>query len=418
MPRPHLCVLGVLLSLAAAVSVAAATESADEWDVGERPRPAYDPAGVRLGGFLLLPSLELGIGRDDNIYSHRAHKERDTVRSVRPRLFAASQWRNHEIHLDMGADVGDFAKADSEDITDWFATSAGRLDISRDAWVRGSLGTRELHEERGDPDSPSTSVRPVSRSVLDARFEAYRRFNRVALGLESGYMNIAYDDSVDAVTGRRLVQSDRDRGEGEVSARVALSFAPCYETYVRTTRYVRRYDRVQGEDLYDRDSDGTQVVTGLRVDLGAVFDADLFGGYRKQTYDKDDRLRALEGATFGGSLTWNPTSLTTVRGIAERSVNESTLRRASGYFSSAFELAVDHELRRNLLLGARARLTTNRYEGIARTDDIVTGGVQAVWLISRRVHTDFGYRFRHRDSTVERDDYDRSFVYLDVRLNF
>ena len=408
--------LGAVALLTAASAAPSDIVDAAARNVSERPRPAYDPAGVRTGAFLLFPSVEFGVAGDDNIYRSASGEETDVIRALRPRLFGRSQWRNHEIEFDAGLDASFNRDATEENVTNWFVSAAGQLDITRDAGVRVVLGARELHEERGDPNSPRTVERPVSRQLLSARVEAFRRVNRLTLGVEGRYLDVAYDDAVNSVTGRRIVQNDRDRGEGQVSARIGWELTPGYEAFVGAARYLRRYDRLQGEDRYDRDSEGTQVVAGTRLDLGMVLSGELFAGYRKQTYEDDDRLPTAEGLTYGGTLTWNVTPLTTVHGTVRRTVDESTLRQASGYLSTAFQIGVDHELRRNLLVGATVDVTANEYEGIAREDDIVTGRIEATWLVRRKLHANFGYRFQSRDSTVERDDYDKNYVYLNVRV--
>ena len=403
--------------MVASSALAQVNNSASEWNVAQRPRPAYDPAGIRAGGFSVYPSIELGVGSDDNIYRQPQDKTQDSIRYVRPRFFGVSRWQNHQVELDAGVDASFHGEAEDENITNWFAGTAGRLDITRDAWVSAGLNVRALHEERGDPNSPRTAAQPISRQLSGGRLEAFQRMNRLSFGVEGRYDNIAYDDSVDSVTGQRLVQNDRDRSESEVSARLGWDLALGYEAYLRATRFVRRYDRPQGEDRYDRDSDGTEFAIGSTLNLGAVLAGDLFAGFREQAYEQDERLPTFEGVSYGGALTWNVSPLTTVRGTARRTVDESTLRQASGYLASAFELAVDHELRRNLLLSASAAITNNEYVGIAREDDIATGVIRGTWLMSRNLHADFGYRVQRRDSTVEKDDYDKNFLYVNVRLS-
>lgn len=390
---------------------------ASQTDVATRSRPDWDPAGIAAGGFLVLPYVEIGLANDDNIYRLRGAPTRDNVRALRPRVLGVSRWSRHEIGFDAGLDARYFEDADDEDFRNWFLGAGGRLDISRDTWVRARLNLRELHEERGDPESPATALRPVSRRMSGVQVEAFRSMNRLTLGLRGGYTDVAFDDSVDSVTGRPLVQNDRDRSEREVSARVGWKVTPGSEAFLRATRYSRRYDRPQGEDLYLRDSDGTETVLGSRLELGTVLALELFAGYRSQSYDRDERLPDVDGLGYGGVLTWNVTPLTTVRGKAMRTVNESALRQASGYLSSTLEIGLDHELRRNLLVGADVSVTTNRYEGIVREDDIVTGTFRATWKFNRTVRADFGYRGQRRDSTVRRDDYDKNYIFLDLRLS-
>ena len=403
-----------------ALTTTAAAEGADPRaaaeTVRERPRPAYDPLGVRVGGFLFFPSVELGASSDDNLYERPEGEKRSAILSVRPRIAGISQWRNHQVEFRAGLAANDFRAPEEKDLTNWFAGAAGRLDIKRDAWVSAVLDARTVHDERGDPDSPSTVDRPVSRQLLSAEIEGFWRVNRLSLGVEARYASLAYDDPIHTVTGRRVVQNDRNRDEGQITTRIGWALTPGHEAFVRAARYVRRYDRPEGDDRYDRDSDGTEFVAGARLDLGALLFADLFVGYRRQSYDDDERLPAVDGATYGGTLTWNVTQLTTIHGKVARTVGETALRRASGKLSTAYELGADHELLRNLLIGASIGVTTNRYVGSGREDEILRPGVEATWLVNRGLQAVFGYRFQRRDSTLDRDDYDKNVVYLNVRL--
>ena len=413
---PALAVCAASLS-APDISAQTGEAAAVELDVLNRARPEWDPLGVRGAGFTLYPSLELGIAGDDNIYRQSLEAVEDTIRYLRPRIFGVSGWSRHEFRFDAGLDSSAFAEADSENITNWFAGVGGRADISRNAWLRADFTLRELHEERGDPESPFTALDPVSRTMADASVGAFQRFNRLSFGIEGRLTGLAYENAVDAVTGRILTQDDRDRDEREVSARVALDIAPGNEIFLRHTRFSRRYERFQGEDLFNRDSDGSETVLGARLDIGALLGGEVFAGFRRQDYDQDERLPEVEGTSYGGALTWNATPLTTIRGQARRVVNESALRQASGYFSTALNLSLDHELLRNVLVGGEVGLTTNEYVGIAREDEILTGTVRAIWKIARAVEADLGLRIQRRDSTFPRDNYDKNYVYLNLRFS-
>lgn len=418
--RGTLLAAGLLFAAALPASdIAAQTGgvAAAELDVLNRARPELDPLGMGgEGGFVLYPSFEIGLAGDDNIYRQPEEETSDTVRYFRPRIFGVSRWSRHEFLLDAGMDASDFANADGENVTNWYAGLGGRIDISRDAWLRANLTLRELHEERGDPESPFTALEPVSRKMSDLAVEAFRRWNRFSFGIEGRSAGLAYEDAVDAVTGRILTQRDRDRDEREVSARIGLDISPGNEIFLRATRFSRRYDRLQGEDLFARDSDGEETALGIKLDVGALIGGELFAGYRKQSYDRDERLPEVDGISYGGALTWNPTPLTTVRGAARRTVNESALRRASGYLASSVNIGLDHELRRNVLIGGDVGLFVNEYVGIEREDEIVTGTIRLVWKINRTAEADLGLRIQRRESSFPRDNYDKDYVYLNVRF--
>ena len=405
------------VALLTAVSASAAEppdQTAAEQTVGERPRTTYDPAGIRAGGFLLLPSVEFGVGSDDNIYKKGQGTVGSPSLSVRPRITGVSQWRNHELQLEAGLDSDFYRDVPKENATDWFASTGGRLDIVRDAWASAALAVRGQHEARGEPDAPETAEQPVYYRVLSARSEAFWRINRLSLGLKGSYIDTAFENAR-TVTGQRLVQNDRDRGEAEVAARIGWELTPGYEAFVRATGHVRRYPRPQGEQRYDRDSNGTEVVAGTRLELGGLLVGDIYAGYRSQVYD-DARLPTVETLSYGGALTWNVTRLTTIRGTVGRTVGETTRERVSGTLSTEYALGADHELRRNLLLGATFGVTTGEYEGVAVEDNVLRSGIRGTWLINRNWHTELGYRFERKDSTAEGGDYRRNVVFLNVRF--
>lgn len=418
--RGHLRVIALCAMVLPAADLAAQSgdAAAVELDVLRRARPAWDPAGIGgSGGFTLFPSIEFSMARDDNVYRQSEDEIGDTVRIFRPRIFGASRWSRHEFFLDAGMEQSYFANRESENVVNWFSAIGGRVDVTRDAWMRADLTFRKLHEERGDPESPYTALEPVSRKMADVSVEAFRRLNRLSFGIEGRYVGLAYEDAVDGVTGRTLVQNDRDRGEREISARVGLEVTPRNEIFLRSTSFSRRYDRPQGDDGFVRDSDGSETVLGMRMDLGVLLAGELFAGFRKQSYDRDERLPEVDGISYGGALTWNVTPLTTVRGEARRTVNESALRQASGYLASTLNFSLDHELLRNVLIGGDIGLTENEYVGIRREDEILTGTARAIWKFNRNTEATLGYRLQRRDSTFLRDNYDKHYLFLSARIS-
>lgn len=199
--------------------------------------------------------------------------------------------------------------------------------------------------------------------------------------------------------------------------RASYEIVPEYEAFVRATRHVRSYESLQGGDRFDRDSDGWELVAGTALDLGGVVFGEVFAGWRTQDYD-DPRLPAVDGPSFGGRLIWNVTPLTTVGGFVQRTVEESTLGGASGFLATAAGVGVDHELLRNLILGAELEFTNNDYEGIRRDDDLLGVGIGGTWLVNRNVRAELGYRFDTRDSTVSGAGYDSQIVTVTVRLQY
>ncbi len=77
------------------------------------------------------------------------------------------------------------------------------------------------------------------------------------------------------------------------------------------------------------------------------------------------------------------TKLTTLGFGVARTIQETTQTGASGYFDAEFDASVDHELLRNLILGARAGISFQEYEGIDRNDEVAKFAISGKYLLSR-----------------------------------
>ena len=60
--------------------------------VASRARPDFDPAGVRLGSFLLHPQWEEGLGYDDNVLGSGDRKRGSWLVGTHPSLLVGSDW--------------------------------------------------------------------------------------------------------------------------------------------------------------------------------------------------------------------------------------------------------------------------------------------------------------------------------------
>ena len=369
------------------------------------------------GGVLLYPSLEVGTTFDDNIYRHHQDKDSDTIHYFRPRIFGISQWSRHELQFDASIDAVDYVQADGEDVTNWFIGLDGRLDITRNAWLNAELNFRELHEERGSPEQAGRTTQPVSQSITDFGVKATYRQNRLSIEVAGRYSDREHEDAIEEGTGNVSVQKDRDRDETRFSVRTGYDVSPGTEIFLRATDFRRRYDRFEDAEGNKRNSDGSEVVLGVRMDIGVLLAAELFSGYRRQQYDKDPNLPEVDGVTYGANLTWNPTALSTVRAVASRKAYESALNRTSGYLSSTLNLSVDHELRRNILIGGGVGVVTNKYYGTSREDEVIQGNAQAEWKINRNIRTEVGLRFQQRNSSIPESEYEKDSLYLNLRYS-
>ncbi|MBE0530829.1 MAG: outer membrane beta-barrel protein [Rhodospirillales bacterium] len=375
--------------------------------VTSRARPEYDPLGVRLGGFFLYPKAEITEFYRDNIFYRDSNKESDFVTVLSPELLLKSNWNNHALNFFAGADVGRHLDNTAENYEDWHAGFDGRVDIDRSFNVSGGFQYAEKHENRSSPTSQTGASEPVTYTEYGPSAAITKRFNRLSMRLGGDLTVLDYKDTT-ANDGTHLEQDTRDRMETEQNFRLGYEIAPQYEAFVRAAINQREYDN---PGTTNRDSDGWETRAGIALDLGGLMFGNVFVGYMSQDFD-DPTLKTIDGASFGGDLTWNPTRLTTAKFLVQRTIEETTLGGAAGALSTLFRAGVDHELLRNVILSANAEYENNDYEGISREDDIIALGAGGDYLLNRYLRLRLSYTYETRDSTAADSDYDTNTVFL------
>lgn len=359
--------------------------------VKTRARPEYDPLGIRAGAFLLYPQLAVDGFYNDNIFATDGDEVDDFITVIRPEATIESNWSRHAFAVAGGADFGIYAQNSRQDFQDWFAATDGRIDISRDSAVYLGGGAARRHELRGSPDEPGGVD---SEQTVYYNYNAFARydqsFDRVGLTVDALFDRLDYTDTP-VIGGPSIDNDDRDRNVYSTPVRLGFEVTPDYEGFVRVSPNARRYDDTSG---INRESWGYQAVAGVALDFGVTF-GEIYAGYMQQFYEDLDNVNS---PTFGGALTWNATTLTTVTLAAERSVIETTAADASAYISTSGELTVDHELLRNVILSAGGAVTYNDYEGISRKDWFYLGNFGARYLLNRNLYLSAGYLYRHRNS--------------------
>lgn len=409
---------GTLLAAAALLTVGAAeaqttgqTKAKRNETVVTRARPEVDPLGIRLGTFLLLPKITLEETYDDNIYAVEDKETDDFITSIRPEVALKSDWSNHALNFAAGLDQGLYFSNDEADYTDWFTKLDGRLDVTRDINVQAGAGFQRTHEAPDDPNFGGSEY-PEYFYKTDAFLKYNQRFGRFRTTVDGTFARLDYENAKGGVQNQ-----DRDINVVQGGVRVGYELQPQYEAFVRASGNRRMYDTQPDDQGRRRDSAGYAIVTGVTLDLTGVLFGDVFVGYREQFYDSGDE-DDFAGPTFGVSLNWNVTPLTTITAGIEQTVQETTDNNASAYVLTVGSLSVDHELLRNLLLNANVSVGEEDYEGISQTDMIYTAGVGIRYLMNRNFYASLAYRYASRDGDNSNDDYSRNLIRIGLEGQF
>lgn len=373
-----------------------------------RARPDYDPAGIRLGGFILYPELALQETFDSNVFASSSDEESDFITNIEPSLNLRSNWNNHALNFRADALIAKYLDNSREDHNDYSFGTDGRVDILRDSRVFGGASYAVRHEPRYSPNDLG-GVEPTKYDVTSFNIAPEQVFNRLSVRLDGAFDRFTYENNRTAA-GVPILEDQRDRNEYQIGLKPAYELAPLRQIYGSLVYNWRDYDSASSFG-FDRDSDGYSASIGARYDITGILLADVFVGYREQNYD-DSRLATASGPAAGAKLTWNMTRLTTVTGSLTREIQETIVTGSSSYFATKAEVRADHELLRNLLLNANVSYENDDFEGIARSDNIVVLGAGAKYLINRNFALSGGYSFRTRSSDAAGADFDQHLTFI------
>ena len=383
--------------------------------VTNRVRPEIDPLGIRMGGFVFFPQLGVATKYDDNIFATKTDEIDDTIYLLQPQIALRSNWNNHALNFIAGAEAAYYNENDSEDYVDSFIGAEMRLDASRDGQLSAAIMYSKLHQGRDSPDEEN-GVEPTEYTLLAADAGYAHDFGFLSVEIGAALDRYDYDNNRLA-DNTPIINDDRDRDQKEGSLRLGIDVSEAVELFVRGTYFVASYVDEADEFGRDRDSTGYEAVAGAAFDLTGVTFGEIFAGYRAQDPD-DPAFDTIEGPQYGGAISWNPSGLTTVKGEVVRLVEETTEADAPGYFSTTANLTLDHELLRNLILGAGIGYSTRKYDGIDRDDSSRHGRLSAKYMMNRHLYVSLNYNYADLDSNIDNEDYTKNVVMLRLQAQY
>lgn len=372
--------------------------------VAQRARPDYDPIGGRIGAFVLYPSLLIATDYSDNLYATETNKVDDAELVLRPSVRVASDWARHRLEVNGYYQRSFHATRTTENNSQAQARVNGGLDISRRSHLDVSMSFGRLTESRTDINSTSAARSPVTLDSFDSRLTYRQLFSRMNIVATGGVARFSYND-VFAFDGTLIDQSFRNGKIADGGVTVGYEFANGLSVIGRFQADRLTYDvKTAGTGAaiipFDRDSTGTRLEAGVSLDFTRLLSGTIRAGVLRRDNDNPLFLDA-NGVSFGADLLYNVTPLTSVRLVADRTIEPGGSPLTSGNLRAQGTLMVDHELRRWLILSASVRYARlNPQGGNFEGSNELEGALGARYLLNRRWQARAEYRYFTRSEGV------------------
>jgi hypothetical protein len=394
------------------VIAAALTVSVPGTLAGQDLGSPYEPLGIRAGAFRIFPSTDVSLNYNDNVNATKDNTRDDFVAVFGPSVAVQSDFSRHAVGLTVFSEVGRYFQETKEDYWDFGINGNGRLDITRNNNLDGSFTVARLHDARDDPEDDASieeSTRPVRYMNYDASQAYNHLFNRITFRATGAFNRNDYRQGAGTAN-----QNDRDRNIYTGLLRVGYNVSPRINTFVEGLYEVQRRDVHRDSDGFERDSQGWGARGGVDVNFTDLLFGEAFAGYVREYYD-DSAFDTEQGFNFGINLTWLPTQLTTVTATGGSDFEPTTNEDASSNYETSIGLRVDHELLRNVLIGAEGGYVRNDFENTNVTDNRFDAGADITYLINRHFSVGAAYDFSTRSSDDEEEEFDRNIFSVRLR---
>lgn len=391
---------GLSITVAVAASLVCALPAAR----AQEPAAGDETAalGLRRGGFLLLPWIELRTGYSDNLDRAPGPARAGRRSELGAGLEARSDWSRHSLSFDLRGSLeaiqGDWQ--DGERTAD--AVLAGRVDIYRDSALRLEAG----HTYWGNADVSDRHVR--GDAALD------HRFNRLAVTLAGGVDR--YDYRGDRSTETSLTEvAVSDYRQLRASLRASYEVSPLTSLFAEAAVNRRDHSRPVDASGHLRGSHGHAAAVGLAWSNGAKLSGEAAVGYLAQD-PRDPTLAPVRGTTFDGRLAWQPSTLTRIAVSAATRAGETTLAGSGGYLLRRAAVDVEHALRRHVTLSGGLAHERAGFAGLDLEERTVEARVGIDYLLTPHLSLTAELAQTRFETTAPGGDYRANTVMVGVRV--
>lgn len=381
-------------------------------DKAEEENP-FAPVGMRLGTFLLKPSLETGLTWTSNA-NYSAARSPALLSETTLRLNAVSDWSRHSATVDA---YGTFRKSVSGEPID--EKKAGidaklRLDLADDYTALAALGYALGPESASSPVVIVGTVGRPLRQTLRGSAGIEKDLGKFRFALTASAERDVYGDA-ELSAGGTLSQKDRNTTLATVALRGGYEISPALTPFVEIAVGRRAYDEKVDSSGYERSTKRMAARAGVEVDLGEKLSGEIAAGWLEERFD-DDRLKPISGATLDASLAWSPLRGTIVNLTGSTTVDGATAAGESGSILYSGGVAVQRELRANLTGNLAFGAAYRDYVGVDGHDMTLSAEVGLTWWFNRYAGITGRARHETQTSTIAGRGYSVDSVFLGLKL--
>ncbi len=368
--------------------------------------------GVRLGAFVIRPSIEIGVTATNNVSGTENGKGAVGL-VVTPEIDVRSESDRHEFEADLSAE-GIFYEEDQFDERTANARVTGRYDLTDQTSLKGEAGYARTQESFTDDNTPTGAAEHPVVDSYDATLGVEQRFGRFTADL-SGFADRSIYQDVPLVGGGTVSRKGEDNTEFGGRLRTGYTLGAGVTPFTEVAIGRRAFDLSVDADGFQRSSLWGELLGGVVIDRGTKLSGEASLGFHHEELE-DDRLPAMDAVLANAAILWSPLRLTELRFDLSTDVQTTSVPDESGSVLYSSLVTLSRQITPRVKLSGGGGIDYEYSIGGDWHDVTFNGFAEASYAFNRTASVIARYDYERVESTQPGDDSEAHTVVVRLRL--
>lgn len=389
--------------------------------VSERSVAGFEPMGLKLGKFMVYPSLDVETVTTSNVFQTSVDEKSDFITIFKPSLLMTGSMGAHDVSVSATGNAARYKTYDRQNYTDYDVVIKDRVALTRAVGVESGVFAKQSSVRRLDSlVGEIVGGDPITSEIKGVFAKMIFKPARFQWDIGVNYADIGYQNVRAIDTNNVLVQDDRDHTSlsmhAEVTYETQARLKPFFGVVYTRNDYDRR-DYIAGAGYVgaNQNRDRIDVLAGVKLAPLGKWRGAAKIGYGVEKSD-DSALDNQGTGLVHIDLTYLYTPLTNFNIGFDRFFSDDTAA-AQGVVETRLSASVIHELTRQWVLTAGTQWAKRDFQN-GDEDKTLTSTISAEYALSR--HFKLGGDIVHidRESNRDRGDFTETKAMLHLKSSF
>jgi hypothetical protein len=378
----------------------------------EEAENPFEATGIRVGTFIIRPSIEIGVEATDNV---RASSDKDSAVGlvVAPEISARSDGSRLDLDLLLRGSAVFYGDEETDD-REGEARITATYELTPSTTLEAEAGYFHTLDDFSDPDTPAAAAERPPVDEFDAALGVTQEFGRLSIGLKGTIERELHED-VALAGGGTASLDEQNNTEYGLRLRTSVEASAALSPYVEVAGGRREYDLEVDSGGFRRSGPWGELRGGIVFDFGPKLSGDVAIGWRVEGFD-DDQLEDIQALLAAASVVWSPRRLTELQLDLSTETRPTSVPGASGSVLYSGTLTLSRAITPRIKLEVGGGIDYERAIGDDWRDWTYSGFADVSYAFNRMAAVVARYSYERTDSNLPGGDYDANTVSLRLRL--